>query len=163
VVYVSLEEQEKFVAGLEELGVREPTLHRVNYGFGRVSREDLLEVVERLKEAGFRHITTISAVDMEEHFEVVYHLRREGFSLSLKVEVPKDDPKVPSITGIHPGATLYEREVNELMGIFPEGHPNPARLLLDYDWPEGVYPLRKEETVESLREKADAVLRDLDE
>jgi Ni,Fe-hydrogenase III component G len=44
------------------------------------------------------------------------------------------------------------------MGVFPEGHPNPVRIVLDYDWPEGLHPLRKEETIEGLREKADKAL-----
>jgi NADH:ubiquinone oxidoreductase subunit C len=160
---MSLEEQQKFLDSLGELGVTEARLQRLNAAFARTTREKLLEVVEHLKKEGFVHITTITAVDMIDNYDIVYHLRNVGYAFNLKVAVPKDDPKIPSITGILPGATLYEREVNDLMGVFPEGHPNPARLILDYDWPEGLHPLRKENSIESLREKADKAIEEMED
>ena len=69
--------------------------------------------------------------------------------------MPASDPKVPSITDIINGATLYEREVHDLVGVYPEGHPDPKRLLLSEDWPEGVYPLLKTWDVNSLRKRVD--------
>ena len=159
---MSIEEQQKFLDTLEEKGASDIKLQRLNTAYVNTSREKLLEVMEHLYGEGFTHITTITAVDKPENYEVVYHLRNQGFALNLKVAVPKDDPKIPSVTGIQAGANLYEREVNDLMGVFPEGHPNPARLILDYDWPEGLYPLRKEESIESLREKADKALGELE-
>jgi len=160
---MSLEEQQEFLDSLSKLGVTDTRLQRLNSAFVRTTREKLLEVMEYLEKEGFVHITTITAVDLIENFDVVYHLRNYGFALNLKVSVPKDDPKIPTITGILPGATLYEREVNDLMGIFPEGHPNPARLILDYDWPEGLYPLRKENSIQSLREKADKAIEEMED
>jgi NADH:ubiquinone oxidoreductase subunit C len=157
---MSLEEQQDFLDTLGNKGVTDIRLQRLNAAYARTTREKLLEVVEHLRDEGFEHITTITAVDTLESYDIVYHLRNQGFALNLKVGVPKDDPKIPSVTGILPGANLYEREVNDLMGVFPEGHPNPARIILDYDWPEGVHPLRKEETIQSLREKADKALED---
>jgi len=38
---------------------------------------------------------------------------------------------------------LYERELLDLLGITPRGHPDPRRLVLPDDWPGG-YPLRKD-------------------
>ena len=32
----------------------------------------------------------------------------------------------------------------DLFGVEFVGHPNPVRFLLADDWPEGVYPYRKE-------------------
>ncbi|MBD3171241.1 hypothetical protein GF326_02090 [Candidatus Bathyarchaeota archaeon] len=155
---MSINDQQKFLDSLEEKGVTDTRLQRLNAAYARTTREKLLEVIEYLRDEGFVHITTITAVDVEEHFDIVYHLRNQGFALNLKVAVPKDDPKIPTITEILPGATLYEREVNDLMGVFPEGHPNPARLILDYDWPEEVYPLRKDMSIESLKEAADKAI-----
>ena len=160
---MSMEEQQKYLDGLGEIGVTEIKLQRLNAAYVRTTREKLIDVVEHLKNDGFVHITTITAVDMIDNYDIVYHLRNQGFALNLKVAVPKDDPKVPSITGVLAGANLYEREVNDLMGVFPEGHPNPARLILDYDWPEGVHPLRKEETIQSLREKADKAIEEMED
>jgi membrane-bound hydrogenase subunit beta len=157
---MSVEEQIKVVQDLvKEFGeenvtdTKNPRLYRA---FATVKRDILRDAVKYLKENhGFVHIVTITGVDMKDHYEVVYHLRSEGFNMNIKVKVPKDDPKVPSITDILNGAVLYEREVNDLLGIFPEGHPDPKRLILAYDWPEGVYPLRKEWDVQTLREKVD--------
>jgi membrane-bound hydrogenase subunit beta len=155
-----LEEQKRIIENLvAEFGdenVYDTKLPRLDRAFARVKREKFRDVVRYLKkEEGFEHITTITGTDMKDNFEVTYHLRNGGFSFSLKVTVPKDDPKIPSITDILNGAILYEREVNDLIGVFPEGHPDPKRLILAYDWPEGVHPLRKEWDIQSLREKVD--------
>ncbi|RLE83968.1 MAG: hypothetical protein DRJ67_11310 [Thermoprotei archaeon] len=157
---MSLEEHAKVVEDLvKEFGdenVYNTKVPRVYRAFAHVNREKFREVVEYLKEKhGFTHITTISGVDMGDSYEIVYHLRGDGFSFSLKVPVPKDDPKVPSIVDILNGAVLYEREVNDLLGVFPEGHPDPKRLILAYDWPEDVHPLRKEWDIQKIRERVD--------
>ena len=157
---MSIEEQMKvvdeLVAKFGESKVSNTKVPRLNRAFATVDRDAIREVVAYTKEKqGFAHITTITGVDWPDNYELVYHLRNGGFSLSLKVTVPKEDPVVPSISDIHLGAVLYEREVNDLFGVFPEGHPNPKRLILADDWPEGVYPLRKEWDVQSLREKVD--------
>ncbi len=157
---MSMEEQAKRLKEFENNGITDIVHPFYNRAYMRTTREQLREVVQYLKDNGFVHCTTITAVDYPDNYEMVYHLRDMGFSLNLKVAIPKDDPKVPSVADILAGANLPEREANELMGIFPEGHSNPARLLLDYDWPEGLYPLRKEETLESIRERADAAMEE---
>jgi len=43
-----------------------------------------------------------------------------------------------------PGSILYERELQDLMGFRVKDHPDPRRFNLPEDWPEGVYPLRKD-------------------
>jgi hypothetical protein len=58
--------------------------------------------------------------------------------------VGEDDPSIPSITEMIPGAGWAEREVFDLIGIAAEGHPDPRRLVLPDDWPEGLHPLRKD-------------------
>ncbi len=62
----------------------------------------------------------------------------------LKTSVPASRPKVPSITGVVPGANWAEREAMDMFGIQFEGHPEPTRLVLPDDWPEGLHPLRKD-------------------
>ena len=155
-----MEEQAKRLKEFESHGMTDIVHPFLNRAYMRTTREQLREVVQYLKDNGFVHCTTISAVDYPDNYEMVYHLRDTGFSINLKVAIPKDDPKVPTITDIIAGANMFEREANDLMGIFPEGHPNPGRIILDYDWPEGLYPLRKSETLESIREKADAAMEE---
>jgi len=53
-----------------------------------------------------------------------------------------EDTAVPSVTGIFPGASWYEREAYDLFGILFSGHPDLRRLLTDYGF-EG-HPLRKD-------------------
>jgi len=157
---MSMEEQSKFLKELMNHGMSDLVHPFFNRAYIRTTREELREVIQYMKDQGFGHVTTISPVDYPDNYEMVYHLRDMGFCINLKVAIPKDDPKVPSITDLIEGASLFEREAYDLMGIFPEGHPNPARLILDYDWPEGLYPLRKSETLESIREKADAAMEE---
>jgi Ni,Fe-hydrogenase III large subunit/Ni,Fe-hydrogenase III component G len=57
------------------------------------------------------------------------------------------DPKVPafpSIAAKHPAANWFEREVMDFFGLTPEGHPNPARVALHDDWPDGHHALLKD-------------------
>jgi hypothetical protein len=43
-----------------------------------------------------------------------------------------------------PGAAWSEREFRDAVGVEPVGHPDPRRLMLADDWPEGLYPLRRD-------------------
>jgi NADH:ubiquinone oxidoreductase subunit C len=106
------------------------------------------------QKADFTHISTITGVDVGEEIEVIYHLSRDGrIELSLKVRTPKDNPILPTVTDIIPGATLYEREVHDLLGVTFEGHPDLSPLVLPEGWPSGVYPLRREWTIEKIEKE----------
>ena len=48
----------------------------------------------------------------------------------------------PSITAIFPGAAWYEREIHDLFGLSPAGHPDLRPLVLHHA--RGVFPLRKD-------------------
>ena len=50
----------------------------------------------------------------------------------------------PSIAAKYPAANWFEREVMDFFGLTPDGHPNPARVALHDDWPEGAWALRKD-------------------
>ncbi|MBM3495871.1 MAG: NADH-quinone oxidoreductase subunit C, partial [Armatimonadetes bacterium] len=57
-----------------------------------------------------------------------------GRRLFVKVGVPEDDPVVPSVTGVYPGAAFPEREIFDMFGITFSGHPDLRRLLMPDDW-----------------------------
>lgn len=125
-------------------------------GFALIKLEKLREAVSfMVNNLGYKHLITISGVDLikENQFEVIYHLNDGINTLSLRVRIPRDNPKVPTITDIVPGATLYEREVHDMFGIVAEGHPNLQKLLLSDGWPEDLHPLRKDLTVEQIRDR----------
>jgi len=155
-----LEENIKVVEGLVKFlgkkNILESKVPRARRAFVSVPREQLIDAVKYLRdEEDIKHVTTISGVDTGEDFEVVYHLRKPDLSISVKVRAPYDDPVVPSITGVLEGAVLYEREVYDMVGVKAEGHPDLKRLILAYDWPDGVHPLRKEWDIQSLRKRVD--------
>ncbi len=66
----------------------------------------------------------------------------DGIYIALHAEVDEDDPRIPSITPVVPAANWGEREFHDMVGVVPEGHPDPRRLVLADDWPEDLYPLR---------------------
>ncbi len=122
--------------------------------------EFLLEAGRYLRdEEGFDYLSNLSGVDWIErgYFEVVYHLyaMRRGERLVrgeasggplgplvLKVRTPREDPRVPSVTSLWPGALWQERETYDMLGIRFEGHPDLRRIYL-WDEFEG-HPLRKD-------------------
>jgi len=103
------------------------------------------EALLTLKANDILHLSTITGVDLGEEIAVIYHIDcGEGALLNLKLFLPKNAPNLLSITDIFPGAILYERDLMEMLGVVVENHPDPRRLFLPEDWPEGNYPLRKE-------------------
>ncbi len=64
--------------------------------------------------------------------------------VALDCAVAEDRPRIESITPLIPGARWSEQEFRDLVGVEPEGHPDPRRLVLPDDWPAGVHPLRRD-------------------
>ena len=62
----------------------------------------------------------------------------------LRAYAPAEDPAVASITPEVPAAGWAEREFQDMLGIRADGHPDPRRLVLADDWPEGLHPLRRD-------------------
>ena len=123
---------------------------------GKVTPTSLHGVIEDLmKGCDYVRVITLTAVDVGEKFEVIYHIDVQGGVIPIRVEVPRESPSIPTITDLIPGALLYEREVGELFGIEFKGHPEPQHLLLSDDWPNNIYPLRKELTIEKIVEEAE--------
>jgi NADH-quinone oxidoreductase subunit C len=113
----------------------------------RVGRDRYVDLVTAARDAGFTMFIDLCAVDYlhrDPRFEVVVVLlcMRPPGRLRIRVGAPGDDPSVPSITGVFPGANFYEREAYDLFGIVFEGHPDLTRILLPDDWVG--HPLRKD-------------------
>ena len=60
----------------------------------------------------------------------------------LRLELPRENARVPSLTGLFAAADWQEREVFDLMGIRFDGHPNLTKILTP-DFLQG-HPLRKD-------------------
>ena len=77
-------------------------------------------------------------------FEVVYHLYSytHHHKFVLKVLLPREDPRVPTVERVWPVANWHEREGYDMFGVTFEGHSDPRRILLPDDWVG--HPLRKD-------------------
>ena len=73
---------------------------------------------------------------------MLYHLWH-GRGLTLRAVLPQDGAHIATLTDLIPGATFYEQEVSEMLGVTFDGHPDPSTLLLPDDW-DGEPPLRQQ-------------------
>jgi NADH-quinone oxidoreductase subunit C len=115
----------------------------------RVRREGLIETMALLRDGAdfaFEQLVDLCGVDWPERperFEVVYNLLSLSHNRRVTVITATDAMQpVPSVHGIWPCATWFEREAWDMYGIVFSGQPDLRRLLTDYGF-EG-HPLRKD-------------------
>ena len=121
------------------------------------SRETYIDTVKALTDDGYTMCVDVTGVDYlafagrslppevhRERFEVVANFLDidAGRRIRVRVQVPVDDPTLPSLFDIHPGTEAMEREVYDMFGIVFTDHPDLTRILMPEDW-EG-HPLRKD-------------------
>jgi NADH-quinone oxidoreductase subunit C len=125
------------------------------------TREQLRDTVSAMRDDGWDQLLDVTAVDYlsadqprvlpvgvePERFELVVvlisHTRRER--IRLRVQVPADDARVPSLFDLHPGSEYPEREAFDMFGIVFDDHPDLTRILMPEDWIG--HPLRKDYAV----------------
>ena len=118
----------------------------------KLSRESLIPALKGLVAIHYPHVSVIAFADVGEAVELMYHfyvywgIPHEEILVTFTVSLPKTDLKVPTITGIIPGALTSEREKQEMLGIEVVDIPDGRRLFLPEDFPQGVFPWRKDET-----------------
>lgn len=85
-----------------------------------------------------------AGVDYRPVFDLLYVFGNiaERIRLFVRLEIPRDNAKVPSLTGLFAAADWQERETYDLMGVVFEGHPNLSKILTP-DFTQG-HPLRKD-------------------
>lgn len=114
-----------------------------------VDPQHLLSVVKYLLDNMAARFVTSAGMDKRElsgSYEVanIFGLDNEKVFLVLHTPVDASCPEIPSFTPLVPGANWAEREVRDMLGIEPTGHPDPRRLVLPDDWPANVHPLRRD-------------------
>ena len=115
-----------------------------------VERERLIEVATALRNdenLRFELLSSVSGVDYlgsTRRLHSVYQFRSMTYRRKLRVEVAVtvEDPHVPSLTALYPGADWKERETYDMFGIVYDGHPALTRILMPDDW-DG-HPQRKD-------------------
>ena len=117
-----------------------------------VDTNDLHASVQAVHEAGWGYLTAITGSDLglvDGRMEILYHFCSGPAVLTLRVRQSRDvQVVVPSIADVIPPASFFERELQEMLGIHVEGLNNSDRLFISDDWPEGVYPMRADFTLE---------------
>lgn len=125
-----------------------------------VDRSDYVALLKNLRNDGFFMAIDLCAVDYLTHpgrtlpegveperFEVVVQLinHNDRRRVRVRVQVPGDDPTLPSVVDLFPGVEAMEREAFDMFGIRFEGHPDMTRILMPDEW--SGHPLRKDYSV----------------
>ena len=140
-VFARLEQQFPGKVGSFKGDVAEPFLS--------VEPSAIVEVCRFLRDSdglNFHVLSDLTALDWpkEEKIQVVYHLfsYAQNHQIVLKVDLPRDNPKVATVEEIWKVANWFEREVYDLFGVIFEGHSDLRRIMLPEDWVG--HPLRKD-------------------
>ncbi|MBR8836768.1 MAG: NAD(P)H-quinone oxidoreductase subunit J [Stigonema ocellatum SAG 48.90 = DSM 106950] len=116
----------------------------------KVEPDFLLPIATALYAYGFNYLQCQCGIDLGPGQQLVsmYHLIKVSDNVvspeevRLKVFLPRENPRVPSVYWIWKTADWQERESYDMLGIVYEGHPNLKRLLMPEDWIG--WPLRKD-------------------
>lgn len=116
----------------------------------KVESDFLLPTCTALYAYGFNYLQCQCGIDQGPGQELVsmYQLIKLADNsdrpeeVRVKVFLPRENPRVPSVYWIWKTADWQERETYDLYGIIYEGHPNLKRLLMPEDWVG--FPLRKD-------------------
>jgi Ni,Fe-hydrogenase III large subunit/Ni,Fe-hydrogenase III component G len=76
---------------------------------------------------------------------VHYLLALKGSPWELRhvsVALSRETPALPSLAALSFPLSRFEREMRDLLGITPVGHPDPRPLVRHGFWPESFHPLR---------------------
>jgi NADH:ubiquinone oxidoreductase subunit C len=107
--------------------------------------QDTLRALLDEPEFAFTILADLAGVDTGTEMQVVYHLWSATTSDWLRVicvGLSRDDPRVPSVTSLWPGAEWMERETYDMFGITFEGNRDLRRIYMPPDYTS--FPLRKD-------------------
>ncbi|WP_436498364.1 NADH-quinone oxidoreductase subunit C [Actinokineospora sp. HUAS TT18] len=108
-----------------------------------VAPEALPDHAQTLLDDGYR-VALVAGHDDGHRLRAVYLFTAGAPDRRVELHVPLDKttPEVPSLAGMSFPAGRFEREMRDLYGIIPTGHPLPRRLVRHFHWPRGWYPMR---------------------
>jgi ech hydrogenase subunit E len=117
-----------------------------------ISADDLPQATCALMAGKWGYLSAITGLDAGPEagtLEAIYHFCNRAAVTSLRVQLPRDgEPEIATIADQIPVASFYERELSEMLGVHVIGTPDPSHLFLPDDWPDGVFPNRKDFSIE---------------
>lgn len=109
-----------------------------------LQHQRLRKTAKAIRDAGY-FLEDITGMDGQEGIEIIYHFAHyeKPGRITLRVLLVHENPNLPTISDIIPGANWQERECSDFFGVVFTGHPNLIPLLLpdDFDF----HPLIKQE------------------
>ncbi|BBZ23630.1 NADH-quinone oxidoreductase subunit C [Mycolicibacter hiberniae] len=110
-----------------------------------ITADQLVGAATGLLVEGFR-LALMAAHDDGDTLRVVYLFLagRPDRRTELTLTVPATDPGIPSLARLSFQAGRFEREILDLYGITPLGHPQPRRLVRHAHWPPDWHPMRND-------------------
>ncbi len=105
--------------------------------------DELVAATGALLGQGFR-LALVAAADGPGPLRVAYLFTAGPPDRRVELVVPVDRrrPQIPTLSEISFPASRFEREIHDLFGIVPVGHPFLRRLVLHQHWSEGWHPMR---------------------
>jgi ech hydrogenase subunit E len=116
-----------------------------------ISPRDLRPAVRALHDEHWGYLSAITGLDLgpaSGEMEALYHFCCGAAITTLRIRSPRTDPCLPTIEDIIPPATFFERELHEMLGFRISGTKSNERLFISDDWPDDVYPLRMDFSIE---------------
>jgi NADH:ubiquinone oxidoreductase subunit C len=118
-----------------------------NRAYVDIDPKDAVPFVKYLFKDLKLRLNTISGVDSFDGIEMLYHLTsdKNNFIITVRALIKdKANPHIDTITSFTKSGWWIEREVHELFGVTFDNNSDLRTLLLPDDWPEGVFPMRKD-------------------
>jgi NADH-quinone oxidoreductase subunit C len=104
-------------------------------------------ILRELHGKGYSFLASLHGVDYypeEPRLGVLYEMldMQRVDRISVKARLHTDDPRIPTVIELFPGADFPEREVFDMFGVVFDGHPDLRRILMPEDY-EG-HPQRRD-------------------
>jgi ech hydrogenase subunit E len=120
-----------------------------------ISVDDLRPAVTALHKEHWGYLSAITGLDLgadSGQMEALYHFCNGAAITTLRVCLPRTaDATLSTIEDIIPPATFFERELHEMLGFKIAGAKSNDRLFIPDDWPEYVFPLRADFTIDQAK------------
>ncbi len=131
-----------------------------------IRREMVHEAVEALMRIWYPHLSCIAGYDcggdspllrVQYTFSIYGGVASSVSMVIFSLDLAKYDARLHAVTALHTVAAFTEREKTEYLGITIEGlTPAAHKFFLPQDFPDNVYPLRKDD-----KKIPDSMVKDL--